>query len=116
MPLDRTRPIGEREYLVQVQEATDTGSGSGFPGQMWADLAAVWMARRVSGADERFAANQESAYAVEVWQHAYRPDMDPDTVNVPKNRRLIYRAHTYNIRSAERLDRLTIQLVTLRQE
>ena len=118
MPITRSRDMlasGARDRQVTIQQSTDSPGGS-FPKPVWSDLMTAWMSRRELRADERFAANQESAFSESLWTMPYHADMDPEAVDVPKKRRLRYLGRTYNIRGATLLDnRMGIELVTLAQ-
>jgi hypothetical protein len=64
-------------------------------------------------ADERFAANQPGAFLETTWQMPYRSDMDPDLVDVPTARRLVYLQRVYDIKAASSVGREGIELLTL---
>jgi hypothetical protein len=71
-------------------------------------------------ADERFAASQDSAFTETQWHLDYRPDMDPEAINVPATRRLLFTKHgrttVFDIRSAQLLaNGRGIELITLAQ-
>lgn len=105
---------GRRDAAVTIQEATQGVSTSGMPVDDWADLLPVeQMSRLDVRADERYTAHQDSAFIETVWQMPYRSDMDPDLVDVPTMRRLVYSGRAYNIRSATRIGRYAIELQTL---
>jgi len=55
--------------------------------------------------DERFRAEQFSAQAMTHWEMEYRDDMDPELVDVPKQRRLNYLGRIYNITAARQIGR-----------
>jgi hypothetical protein len=96
------------EYLTTVDEP-------GFPTETWATLVGVeFMSRLDLRADERYANHQESAYAETSWQMAYRPDMDPELVDVPASRRLVWQGRTYDIVTASLIgERVGIECLTL---
>lgn len=118
-PVGLPRPriaSGQRDKRVTIQSIATGAGTSGFPTETATDLATVWMARKDERADERFGAAQESAYYETIWHMEYRSDMDPELVDVPKTRQLVYRGRTFNIRSATLLDRrIGIEMVTLAQ-
>lgn len=106
---------GWRDRAVVIEQRSDAAT-TGFPADRWTMLATVQMARQDAAGDERFVANQESAFTVTTWCLPYRADMDPDLLDVPKDRRLKYgpQGRVYNIRAARVLDRQTgIELDTL---
>jgi hypothetical protein len=65
-------------------------------------------------AHERFTADQNKGAADTQWEMGYRPDMDPELVDVVKKRRLLYQGRVYDITSADLIGRFEgIELVTL---
>lgn len=52
---------------------------------------------------ERFTANQVSARAEVHWVMPYQQTMDPELVDVPKHRRLLYEGRTHDIEGAKPL-------------
>lgn len=111
VPMD----AGERDKRVLIQQATDTVGSSMFPVETWTTLAdPVWMRKLDLRGDERFKASQLSAPAETQWEMGYRADMDPDLLNVPKTRRLVYQGRTYDITEASMIGRKEgIELLTL---
>lgn len=106
--------LGTLVHDVTIQELTMTVTPSNQPKESWSTLCQAWMARDSMTGAERILAAQESAKAITRWVMRYRSDMDPDLVNVPKERRLLYNDRPYNIRAAENLDRkVGISLTTL---
>lgn len=106
---------GRRDKLVTIQQSAPPTGGS-FPADSWTALASAWMNRQDTQADERFAASQESGFVQTTWHMAYREDMDPDLVDVPARRRLLYQSRVYNIRAAATIGRKDgIELLTLAQ-
>lgn len=116
-PLPTAPPTGRRDRLVRIEALSDTVATSGFPTQAPTTLADVWMAREdlePPFEPERFDASQLSARTVSRWWLAYRSDMDPELVDVPKRRRLLYRGRVYDIVWARVLGaKRDIQLQTL---
>lgn len=97
----RLHSSGERDRLITIQEPTEGRATSGFPTEdPWVDLDEVMASYMPLGGRERFAANQTSAPFDTQWQIAYRADMDPDLVDVPKVRRLVYAGRVHDIVSA----------------
>jgi head-tail adaptor len=110
---------GQRDKLVTIQQLTEGRGTSGFPTDTWTTLAAgVFMAREDVGGDvasrrERFVANQEMAVSDTRWTMLFRADMDPELLDIPKVRRLLYRGRTYNITAARPIgQRDSIELLT----
>lgn len=105
---------GQRDKRVLIQQTPAVTPGGGFPRDVWTSLITEWMSKKDMLADERFATGQEAAFAYTQWQMAYRADMDPELIDVPKTRRLNYQGRTYNIRAATLIGRKDgIELVTL---
>lgn len=102
MPLGDQTPHGAglRSRLVTIEQLSSENAGGAFPIETWTSLALEWMSKRDLRADERFAANQTSAFAETEWQMAYRSDMDPDLLDVTKMRRLVYEGRTHDIVAA----------------
>lgn len=107
---------GYRDKLVTIQERTNDSADSGFPTEQWATLARAYMSREDARSDERVIAANESAFIETRWTMLYMETMDPETVNVPSERRLIYRERTYDILAASLMDqRAGIELLTVAQ-
>ena len=105
---------GRRDKFVTVERRTDVAK-PGFPTETWTRLREIWMERSDAGGDERFIAAQgaDQAAVTATWKLPYAPDMDPDLVDVPATRRLVYSGRTYDIRSAARVTLDTVVLVTI---
>jgi hypothetical protein len=92
--------IGARQKFVVIEQQL-APTGGGFPSPTWIPLGnPVWMERIDMSGDERFAAAQLSAVERPRWRMPYQSDMDPETVDVPKLRRLVYRDRVYDIQRA----------------
>lgn len=105
---------GQRDKPVQIQSKTDSSASSGFPVEGWPTLATVYMSREDVRADERAAAGMDTAFVETQWQMPYMAAMDPELVDVPATKRLVYRNRVYNIRAAALMDRRQgIELLTL---
>lgn len=91
---------GERDRRVTIQRKAASTATTGFPVETWTTLANVWMSQAPVRGMEQFAANQLSAKVDMRWEMPYRPDMDPDIVDVPNERRLLFRGRAYDIVSA----------------
>lgn len=96
---------GSLNLEVTVQQITDGVDTSGAPIETWTFLCKPFMAREAERGYERFGADQLSAASVLKWTMRYRADMDPDLVDVPKKRRLVYLDRAYDITAAETMDR-----------
>jgi hypothetical protein len=123
MPVTETRdygtvPIGRRDRWVTIEglpDETDTQGRSGFPSEAWSPLVEhVTAMKQDVGGRERFVDNQLSTAYDTRWEIAYRPDMDPELVDVTKRRRLVYLGRTYDIVAAIMIGRREgIELLTL---
>jgi head-tail adaptor len=96
----RQHAAGERDRLITVQQVTDGTGSSGFPTETWTTLTTAMASYMPLGGRERFTANMTTAPFDTQWQMDYRPDMDPDLVNVPKRRRIVYEGRVHDIVSA----------------
>lgn len=106
---------GQRTCRVLIEQLTETTGTTRFPKETWSTLVdGEYMSRLDLRADERYAGAQESAFKETQWHLAYRSDMDPDLVDVPKTRRISYLGRTYNIRSASLIgNKQGVELITL---
>jgi head-tail adaptor len=110
VPLDP----GERDRLVLIEQVTESAGASHFPVETWTALRQVYMRKRDQKGSERFAAGQLTAPQMTTWEMGYAADMDPETVDVPKRRRLAYQGRTYDIVDASQIGRHDgIELLTL---
>jgi head-tail joining protein len=105
MATDRAADAGERDKPVLIEQlpSTDVDDAAGAPNDIdnWTTLERlVWMKRRDFSGAERFRADQVSSSISSVWEMPYQPTMDPDIVDVPKLRRLVFRGRTYGIVAA----------------
>lgn len=109
---------GERDRFVRLEKLTETrDSVSKAPLASWTKLADVWaskMERKDPTARERFVANQLSAAFETRWEIGYRADMDPELVDVAKDRRITYQGRTYGVIFGRQIGRRdAIELFTL---
>lgn len=106
--------VGTMDREVTIQALTDGVGSSGFPVETWVDLCTVWMARLEVRGSERFRAAQLSAPIETRWHMHYLSDMDPNAIDVPKKRRLVYLGRPFDITSASEIGRqVGIELLTL---
>jgi head-tail adaptor len=94
---------GARQRLVAIEGLTPPTPPE-QPVQTWTPLAAVWMARRDLATRERFVVGQTAAALETEWTMPYLATMDPETVDVPATRRLVYQRRQYDITGAVRED------------
>ena len=91
---------GRRNRLVTIQEMTESAGPSGRPVETWTLLTRAWMARTDVTGWEREKAETLSSRLDVRWSMPYQANMDPESVNVPKFRRLVYKGKTYDIVNA----------------
>lgn len=121
MPISRSvlgpRPklsAGQRDHLVTIEQLALSVGGTRFPVETWTTLTTAWMSRSEASAMERFVSGQETASTETVWEMDYQADMDPDLVNVPRARRLVYLGRTHDITAATLIgSKRGIELLTL---
>lgn len=90
---------GQRTRRVTVQFRRDGQSTSSFPVDNWDVVrsAVIPMAREdVSGTEADRGHQAQSAYQTR-WYLAYRCDMDPELVDVTKDRRLVWQTRVHDI-------------------
>ena len=103
----RTINAGSTVHDVLIQQLTESrGATSKAPVESWTTLLdRVPMQRQASRGNETFTRDQLSGSHVTTWTMRYLVDMDPDLVDVPKKRRLVYQGRAHDILSAEPMDR-----------
>lgn len=105
---------GERDRLVTIQTMAQGTAGSGFPIETPTTLATVWMRKLDAQGRERLTADQIAARGDTQWEMGYREDMDPDLVDVPKARWLLYQGRRYDIVAASQIGRREgVELMTI---
>lgn len=95
---------GNLDREVEIQQLTVAESG--YPIETWQTLDdLVWMSRQDLRGRESFRTAQLSAAFDTRWEMHWREDMDPDIVDVPNKRRLLYRGRVYDITAAIEIGR-----------
>lgn len=113
---DKRTPIepGHLDRRVTVQQAVESVGSSGMPVQTWSLLAVVPMGRESLKGMERLQAGQIASRYDSRWLMPYRADMDPDAVDVAKDRRLVFGGRVQEIVSAQHVGRKEgIELTTM---
>jgi len=119
MPRRTAIEPGERNRAVTVQQLTESTGTSREPVEGWTTLVTpYWMSREDVGGRERFRADQVSSPYDTRWEGGYRSDMDPEIVDVPKKRRIVYQGRQHDIVAASIISvgdqvRAGIELLTL---
>lgn len=100
---------GERDRRITLEQrpVEDTADTSGVPiDGPWTTLASdVPAAKSGISGYERFKADQLSARADVRFEIGWREDMDPNTLDVPKLRRIVHDGRTYDITSGDEIGR-----------
>jgi head-tail adaptor len=109
---------GRRDRLITIEQrpaadAVDTEEAP-IDGPWTTLVDDLPAAKEESSGRERFVANQLSAQYDTRWEINYRPDMDPDLVDVPKLRRLTFSGRVHDIVYASEVGRRRgVELYTL---
>lgn len=114
MPRGVVASAGDRDKLVTIEQLTEGAEESSFPSEDWATLGTAWMEKVDVSGTEEFRASQLSAPYNTRFLMDYQSNMDPDLLNVPKTRRLVYRSRQYDIQSAGFVDGTNNQVIELR--
>lgn len=106
----RMKPINPAELnkTIVIEQLTDGSGTSGLPTEAWTNLVGgdggVMAKKEDLRGNERFQASQLSSPFDTRWTIWYREDMDPDMVDVPKTRRLVYQNRNYDIVAAQNVE------------
>lgn len=94
--------IGERTKRVTVQAGTPRAGASKLPIMDWTTAATrtFYMRRIDASGSEKLASAQFQASVESEWEMPYSAWMDPELVDVPKLRRLVFQGRTYDIHRA----------------
>lgn len=105
---------GERDRQVTIEQAAESKGTGNFPVETWTTLTTMFASKSDLRGTERFQADQLSARYDTRWEVSYRADLDPDVVDVPKTRRLVYRGRTFDIVDASMIGRKEgVELMTI---
>ena len=106
--------VRDRYVTIEQRSSADAVESTGFPIETWTTLCGMWAMRRQPNASETFKANQESASAIVIFEVNYRTDLDPELLDVPKLRRVVYKTIVHDVIAADVTGRRDgIQLTTL---
>lgn len=110
MPFD----AGLRDRQVTVQQLTESVGSANFPVETWSTLRTEWAEKTDVRGRERLMNGQNAAAFDSRWCLGYSPEMDPELVDVPKKRRLVYQGRAYDIVAAVMVGRRDgIELMTI---
>jgi len=104
----------DRHITIEARAATDEVDGAGGPVEPWTTLATVWASKVDTEGRERYQAQQMASAVDTEWVIHYRADMDPELLDIPTLRRVMYAGRTHDIVHALHLGRREgIALLTL---
>lgn len=87
-----------------IQQKTEEKGPSGRPVETWSDLGCAWMEREDAALTpdraEHYSTNKLVARSDVRWRMLAQANMDPETINLPSERRLVYGSRIYDIVSA----------------
>lgn len=112
MPLNS----GEMDREIVIEQLSQAVGGSRFPVDTWTSLTAdpIWACKDDQNGRERFTAAQQSDPFDSAFQIYYRDDMDPESVDLAKTRRINFNGRIYTIVSGRILGyQEGIELLTL---
>lgn len=101
----RLSSAGRRDRSITLQkrpaeDTADANSGEPIDGP-WTKLCCEMASRQSLTGSERFQRDQVAARMDDEWEIPYRQDMDPELVDVPKCRRLLYQGRLFEIVAAK---------------
>ncbi len=113
--VDGVMESGNRDRRITIQQLTEVDASSHMPQEDWTTLVSMMPASKVDiSGRERFAAEQLSARYDTRFEINYRADMDPDLVDVPKKRRILFSGRIFDIVFATQIGRREgVALMTL---
>ncbi len=106
----RMKPIDPAELskTIVIEQLTEGSGTSGLPTESWTNLVGgdggVMAKKEDLRGNERFQASQLSSPFDTRWLIWYREDMDPDVLDVPKTRRIVYQNRRYDIVAAQNVE------------
>lgn len=106
---------GLRDRIVTIEYRTAAVDSEGAPDDTWTTLVASCPASKADITGwERLRADQMSARYDTRWEINYRLDMDPELVDVAKDRRLVVNGRTHDIVAASEIGRREgVELLTI---
>lgn len=111
---ERAATAGQRDARIVVQQLTESAGESRFPVESWSTLVTLFATKYDFAGDEGFKAGQATTSLHTRWEIPYRADIDPDLLDVPKKRRVLYAGREYDVIAAANIGRQqAIELVTV---
>lgn len=107
---------GERDTQITIQKLLESQGSSSFPVEDWTttEPITIFARREDLRSGEKLQFSQLSAHADTRWEVNYRADLDPDQIDVPKTRRVLYKNRAYDITGASIIGRNEgIELLTI---
>ncbi len=96
---------GRRDKQIRLEQGTKENGRSTRPVMRWDLLDDVWAHQAVASGSERFRASQIEAVFDTTFTIPYRADMDPDRVDVPTLRRVVFEGRAFDIVFARQVGR-----------
>lgn len=111
---------GQRDRLVTIEGRTTGVDASFGPVETWAPILGLWASRvdtRQEVVNERLVTHQVTAPFEAHWELPYRVEIDPELVDVSKDRRLVYEGRVHDIIHAEPIGRHAgVKVLTLARQ
>lgn len=96
---------GARDRQVTIQQLSESKGASNAPVETWTDLRQAWANKADIAGRERFVADQQSAPYDTVWTLPWMADLNPELVDVRKDRRLVVNGRVHDIVEAREIGR-----------
>ena len=103
----RTYPLeaGERDRIIQIEALTESVGSGGFPVETWVLLVTMFAKRAEVRGRETHGADGVAARVTTRFEVNYRSDLDPESIDVPKVRRIKAAGRTFDIVEASQIGR-----------
>lgn len=100
---DRVITIEQLNEALEGADAADLDSGA--PLETWTTLVEMPASRQDVQGYERLRTTRQAAANEVRWEINYRPDMDPELIDVAKLRRIVFQGRVYDIVGASQVGR-----------
>lgn len=105
---------GRRDRYVRLDQGTSSEGRSGRPVETWTVLAYAWANKADGGGSERLRTEQIQAQFDTTFVIPYRADMDPELVDVPATRRVVFEGRAFDVVGARQIGyRKAIELLAM---